>query len=158
MERVRNIYEIEQLAMRIKNKKKIVTTNGSFDILHCAHVNLLEKARQEGDVLIVLVNSDSSIQRNKGPRRPIIPENERARVLAGLRSVDYVVVFPHDKPLEYLARIKPHVHVKGGSYNPDKVEEEQALVDSWGGQCKYFEFENGFSTTSIVERIIQKHK
>ena len=104
-----------------------------------------------------MVNSDDSIQRNKGYGRPIIPETERARMLAGLRAVDYVVIFPEDKPLEYLTRIKPHIHVKGGSYNPKKIEEEQALVAGWGGRCKYFEFEAGLSTTKIIERIIERY-
>ncbi|MBI2629574.1 adenylyltransferase/cytidyltransferase family protein [Candidatus Pacearchaeota archaeon] len=157
--KIKTKQEIEKIAEELREKgKKIVTTNGSFDILHYAHVNLLEKAKNEGDVLIVLLNSDSSIKKFKGEQRPIIPQNERARMLEALESVDYVVIFEEDKPLELLKIIKPNKQVKGGSFILDRVREEKELVESWGGEFKNFELEDGFSTTNIINTILEKHK
>jgi D-beta-D-heptose 7-phosphate kinase/D-beta-D-heptose 1-phosphate adenosyltransferase len=118
---------------------------------------LLEKAKKEGDVLIVLLNSDSSIKKNKGEDRPIIPEKERAAMLAALTCTDYIVIFSEDTPLEILRRIKPHKHVKGGSFIPERIEEEQNLLSAWGGQFKNFELEEGFSTTNIIDKILEKY-
>jgi D-glycero-beta-D-manno-heptose 1-phosphate adenylyltransferase len=150
--------QIKEIAETLrKQSKKIVTTNGSFDILHYAHVNLLEKAKQEGDVLIVLINSDSSIRKFKGENRPIIPENERAIMLSALQSVDYVVIFNEDKPLNLLKIIKPNTHVKGGSFIELRIKEEKDLLESWGGKFKNFELEEGFSTTNIINKILEKN-
>lgn len=133
--------------------KTIVTTNGTFDILHLAHVHLLQKAKQQGDILIVLINSDASVKRNKGDSRPIVPEKERADMLASLNCVDYVIIFDEDKPLNLLSTIKPNIHVKGGSYIPERIKEEQDLLNSWNGKFKNFELEEGLSTTKIIERV-----
>jgi D-beta-D-heptose 7-phosphate kinase/D-beta-D-heptose 1-phosphate adenosyltransferase len=158
MKKIKSYEEIEKIANELREKSKIiVTTNGSFDILHYAHVNLLEKAKKEGDVLIVLLNSDSSIKKNKGEDRPIIPEKERAAMLAALTCTDYIVIFSEDTPLEILRRIKPHKHVKGGSFIPERIEEEQNLLSAWGGQFKNFELEEGFSTTNIIDKILEKY-
>lgn len=150
--------EIRQIAEQEKNKgKKIITTNGSFDILHYAHINILNKAKQEGDILIVLLNSDFSIKRNKGEKRPIIPEFERADMLSALSCVDYIVIFHEDKPLNILEHIKPHKHVKGGSFILERIKEEQDLLSQWGGEFKNFELEEGFSTTNIINKIIESY-
>src|SRR3990167_607752 len=155
--KIKTISEIEEVCKKLRGEGKvIVTTNGSFDILHSAHVNLLEKAKKEGDVLIVLLNSDSSIKRNKGEKRPIIPQEERAKMLESLKCVDYVFIFDEDKPLNYLTKIKPDVHVKGGSYLPDRIKEEKELIESWGGKLKMFELEDGFSTTNLIQKIVDK--
>ena len=159
MNKIKTREEIKEIADKLRlGGKKIVTTNGSFDIIHYAHVNLLEKAKNEGDVLIVLLNDDSSIKRQKGPSRPIIPEYERARMLEALESVDYVVVFGEDKPLELLKEIKPDKHVKGGSFIPERIREEKELLESWGGEFKNFKLEDGFSTTNIIEKILKNAK
>lgn len=151
--------EIEQIARQLRESGKIiVTTNGSFDILHYAHVNLIEKAKNEGDVLIVLLNSDSSIKRNKGESRPVIGERERAKMLAALEHVDYVVVFDEDKPLNLIEKIKPHKHVKGGSFIEERIKEERDLLAKWNGEFKNFELEDGFSTTNIINKILEKCK
>jgi len=151
--------EIEAIAWQLrKDGKKIVTTNGSFDILHYAHVNLLEKAKNEGDALIVLLNSDASIKRNKGENRPVIEEKERAHMLASLQAVDYVVVFDEDKPLSVIEKIKPHKHVKGGSFIEERIKEEKDLLAKWDGEFKNFELEDGFSTTNIINKILEKYK
>jgi len=140
-----------------KQNKTIVTTNGSFDILHYAHVNLLEKTKEEGEVLIVLLNSDNSVKRFKGETRPIVPENERAKMLASLECVDYVVIFEQDEPLELLKIIKPNVHIKGGSFILERIKKEQELLSQWGGRFKNFELEEGFSTTDIIKKVLEKN-
>ncbi len=138
--------------------KKIVTTNGTFDILHTAHLHFLEKAKSLGDILIVLVNDDASVKRFKGEKRPILNENERTLHLAYLTPVDYVSLFPEDNPLNYLTLIKPHFHVKGGTFIPERIKEEKELLESWGGQFLTFPLEEGFSTTNIIQKIIDVHK
>lgn len=156
--KIKNYSEIEKIARELRKKEKIiVTTNGSFDILHYAHINLLEKAKNEGDALIVLLNSDSSIKRFKGESRPIISEQERARMLAALQCVDYVVIFNEDKPLRLLEIIKPHKHMKGGTFIEERIKEEKELLESWGGEFKNFELEDGFSTTNIINKILEKN-
>lgn len=155
--KIKSIEEIEAICKRLKEEgKTIITTNGSFDILHAAHINLLEKAKEEGDVLIVLLNSDSSVRRNKGEKRPIVPEYERARMLAALASVDYVTIFYDDKPLSSWEKIKPHINARGGSYDPERMDEEKAFISRWGGRYKNFELEEGFSTTNIIQRIVER--
>jgi len=150
--------EIGKIARELRKKEKIiVTTNGSFDILHYAHINLLEKAKNEGDALIVLLNSDSSVKKFKGEDRPIIPEQERARMLAALQCVDYVVIFNEDKPLKLLEIIKPHKHMKGGTFIEERIKEEKELLESWGGEFKNLEIEEGFSTTNIINKILEKN-
>lgn len=156
--KIKTYSEIEKIAQELRREGKIiVTTNGSFDILHYAHINLLEKAKNEGDDLVVLLNSDDSIRRFKGDKRPIIPENERANMLAALKSVDYVVIFNEDKPTELLKLIKPNMHVKGGSFIEERIKEEKELLESWGGEFKNYELEEGYSTTNVINTILKKH-
>jgi D-beta-D-heptose 7-phosphate kinase/D-beta-D-heptose 1-phosphate adenosyltransferase len=151
--------EIVKIAEQLKKKgKTIVTTNGSFDILHSAHVNMLEQAKLKGDILILLLNSDSSIKRNKGNGRPIIREEGRARLLAGLECIDYIVVFSEDTPLKLLEKIKPQIHVKGGSVEQARISEEQTLLAKWKGKFIQLPFEPGFSTTNIIKRILEVYK
>jgi D-beta-D-heptose 7-phosphate kinase/D-beta-D-heptose 1-phosphate adenosyltransferase len=100
----------------VKERQKVVFTNGCFDILHVGHLQLLQKAKSFGDVLIVGLNSDRSVKKLKGPARPILPQRDRARLLAALEMVDYVVIFDEDTPYELLSRIKPQILVKGGDY------------------------------------------
>lgn len=147
---------ISELVYALKNEgKKIVTTNGSFDILHIGHMRFLEKARSEGDVLIVLINDDNSVKRFKGPSRPINSENERAEQLTFLSMVDYVIIFSEDKPLDLLKEIKPDLHVKGGSFLANRILEEKNLLESWGGKFKTFEMEDVYSTTNVINKISQ---
>ena len=150
--------EIAGISRQLKKQGKIiVTTNGSFDILHSAHINLLEKAKQQGNILIVLVNSDDSIKKFKGASRPIIPQDERAYMLSALQSVDYVVIFNEDKPLKLLSLIKPEIHVKGGSFIQERIQEEQDLLSQWNGKFKnsFFNcFNLFFISISINFRII----
>ncbi|PIN90741.1 D-glycero-beta-D-manno-heptose 1-phosphate adenylyltransferase [Candidatus Pacearchaeota archaeon CG10_big_fil_rev_8_21_14_0_10_34_76] len=152
--KIKSNEEIIWISKRLKDEgKRIVTTNGSFDILHSAHLHILEKARKQGDVLIVLLNSDNSIKKLKGESRPIIPERERAEMLAGLECVDYVSVFDDDNPLNLLRDLRPDVHVKGGSFNENRIAEEKKLLSEWNGEFKNFELENEKSTTNIIDKI-----
>lgn len=145
--------ELTRLSDQLRAEgKKIVTTNGCFDLLHVGHVRILKAARQQGDVLIVGLNSDDSVRRLKGPARPINNEDDRAEVLASLASVDFVVVFAEDTPVEFLKCIKPHVHVKGSDYKPDDLA-ETPVVRGFGGEVKIMELVPERSTSSIVDRI-----
>jgi rfaE bifunctional protein nucleotidyltransferase chain/domain len=129
----------------------VVFTNGCFDLLHIGHVTLLDEARREGGRLIVGINSDASICRLKGPSRPIVPENARARVLASLAAVDAVVVFDEPTPLELMVALRPDVIVKGGDYVADEIVGARE-VRSWGGRVKIVPFVEGFSTSQIIAR------
>ena len=131
--------------------KRIVFTNGCFDILHRGHVTYVAEARKHGDALIVGVNSDSSVRRLKGSSRPINLENDRAFVLKGLKSVDAVEIFCDDTPLELIKMIKPSVLVKGGDWKIDQIIGASEVL-SWGGKVLSLNFVDGFSTTSIIER------
>lgn len=151
--------EISQISEKLKSQgKTIVTTNGSFDIIHPAHVNLLEKAKNEGDILIVLLNSDASIKRFKGLKRPIQNEKDRATMLSALQSVDYIVIFDEDAPLNVLEKIQPSTHVKGGSFIPERIRQEQSLLEKWEGKFKSFPLEEDYSTTSIIDKIIKAYE
>lgn len=154
-EKLRTSEEIGKIAGELRDKGKIiVTTNGGFDILHLAHIHLLEKAKNEGDVLIVLINSDSSIKRFKGEKRPIIPEKERVQMLAALEAIDHIVIFEEDNPLRLLSIIKPHIHVRGGSGILERINEEKELISKWNGTYKHSALEEGFSTTDIIRKIL----
>lgn len=156
--KIKNYSEIERIAYRMRFfGEVIVTTNGSFDVLHAAHVKLLERARQDGSELIVLLNSDGSVRRAKGAERPIFNQKERAFMLSGLSCVDYVTIFNADTPLRLLKIIKPHIHVKGGSYIPERIKEEQELLTTWGGELKLFDLEKGYSSTNVIERILERY-
>jgi rfaE bifunctional protein nucleotidyltransferase chain/domain len=131
--------------------RTVVATGGCFDLVHAGHVATLQAARALGDCLVVLVNSDASVRRLKGPPRPLVPEADRVRVLAALGCVDAVVVFDGPTPLEALAHLRPHVFAKGGDYG-QTVLPETALLESWGGQTVVLPYLTGRSTTGLVER------
>lgn len=133
-------------------RKRIVFTNGVFDLLHPGHIRYLEEARSLGDILIVGLNSDESVRRNKGPQRPITPEDERAELLAALECVDAVVVFGEETPAEIIRTVQPDVLVKGADWPPDQIVGRDT-VEARGGRVVLVPVEAGYSTTSIVERI-----
>jgi D-beta-D-heptose 7-phosphate kinase/D-beta-D-heptose 1-phosphate adenosyltransferase len=135
-----------------KQKKRIVFTNGCFDLLHTGHVRLFEKARSYGDVLIVAVNGDASLRRLKGPNRPLVPQKDRCTVLAALAAIDYVTVFNEDTPWELLRDIKPHVVVKGGDYKLNQIVGREFVDKVWR-----FRFVQGKSTTGLIERIVERY-
>ena len=131
---------------------RVVFTNGVFDLLHSGHIDVLSRARAEGDALIVGLNSDSSVRRLKGADRPVRNESERAYVLAALRDVDAVVTFSEDTPLALIRRLRPDVLVKGGDYAPDTIVGRDD-VESWGGRVVIVPLRAGQSTTAIIEKL-----
>jgi rfaE bifunctional protein nucleotidyltransferase chain/domain len=133
-------------------RQRIVFTNGVFDLLHPGHVRYLEHARRLGDVLIVGVNADQSVRRNKGPGRPITPEHERAEVLAALACVDAVVIFEEETPAEIVRLVQPDVLVKGADWPADQIVGRDT-VEARGGRVVLVPTEEGHSTTAIVTRI-----
>lgn len=144
---------IKALSEQLKDEgKTIVFTNGCFDILHSGHVFYLQKAKQQGDILILGLNSDASVRRLKGEKRPINSEIDRAIVISELKSVDYVVIFEEDTPLEIISLIVPNKLVKGGDYKKDDVVGKD-IVESNGGEVVIIPFVDGKSTTNIINRI-----
>lgn len=133
--------------------KRIVFTNGCFDLMHVGHVRYLAAAKDAGDVLVVAVNSDASVRRqNKGPERPIVSEAARAEVLAALAAVDWVTIFDEDTPAEVVGAILPDVLVKGADWAPDQVVGRD-VVEARGGRVLLVPVVEGFSTTALVERL-----
>jgi rfaE bifunctional protein nucleotidyltransferase chain/domain len=132
--------------------RRIVATNGCFDLLHYGHVSYLQRAKQLGDLLIVGLNSDRSCRQLKGPGRPLVPERQRAAVLAALACVDAVVIFREKRAHRFLAAIKPDVYVKGGDYRPETLDptERAALA---GAKIRILPFVPGFSTTGLIQKI-----
>lgn len=132
--------------------KKIVTTNGCFDLLHVGHLQYLGQARELGDRLWVGLNSDRSVRALKGPKRPIQDERTRMLQMAALEAVDYITLFETLTPEEFLQRVRPAIHVKGGDYRPEDLPESQ-VVKNGGGKIECLPFAEGFSTTSLIEKI-----
>lgn len=155
------IYAHNKLASILQQAKSegstVVTTNGCFDVLHLGHLRYLQAARQLGDLLVVAVNSDSSVRELKGENRPLVPEEERAEMLAGLSCVDYVVIFPELTPISLLSELKPNIHVKGGDY---KLEEliERDVVEANGGKVIVGLNVPGKSTTNLIEVICERYQ
>ncbi|MEX2301331.1 MAG: D-glycero-beta-D-manno-heptose 1-phosphate adenylyltransferase [Bryobacterales bacterium] len=136
--------------------KGVVFTNGCFDLLHPGHVRLLEAAKARGDVLVVAINSDSSVQRLKGPQRPVLPEQERAAVLASLAAVDAVTIFAEETPCELLERLLPDILVKGSDWSHWIAGRE--IVEEAGGVVLPIPIEPGYSTTDLVKTILDRSR
>ena len=139
-----------------KQNKKIVTTNGVFDILHLGHVKYLAEAKKLGDILIVGVNTDSSARQNKGDKRPINDEKSRIGVLAGLESVDYAFLFNEKDPRKWILKIKPDFHVKAGDYKINQII-ERYIVEKCG-KLIIAKMKKGYSTTILINRILNLYK
>jgi rfaE bifunctional protein nucleotidyltransferase chain/domain len=135
--------------------KKAVFTNGCFDILHPGHIDLLRRARELGDVLVVAINSDASVARAKGTNRPIIPERERAELLDGMEMVDFVCTFDEDTPLQVILRIRPNILVKGADWTGNIVGQPE--VEAWGGTVVALPIMEGQSTSRIIERVLVRY-
>ena len=145
--------ELARIAAREKSVgRRIVFTNGCFDLIHPGHVRCLADARALGDVLIVAVNSDRSVRGNKGPERPLTPEQDRAEVIAALASVDYVTIFDEPTPRELIARLLPNILVKGADWALDQVAGREE-VEAAGGRVISIPLAPGYSTTNLVQRI-----
>ena len=133
--------------------KKVVFTNGCFDILHAGHVSYLNEAKAQGDLLVVGLNSDNSVRSLKGETRPINSENERKFVLENLKAVDHVEIFDQETPLELIKSIQPFMLVKGGDWSVDQIVGSDFVLAN-GGQVKSLQFVDGFSTTGTIEKIL----
>jgi D-beta-D-heptose 7-phosphate kinase/D-beta-D-heptose 1-phosphate adenosyltransferase len=145
--------ELVQIAAREKRAgRRVVFTNGCFDLLHPGHVRCLADARLLGDLLIVAVNSDQSVRGNKGADRPLVPQQDRAEVLAALASVDYVAIFDEPTPRELISRVLPNILVKGADWALDQVAGREE-VEAAGGQVISIPLAQGYSTTNLVEKI-----
>ncbi len=136
-----------------KQGKTVVWTNGCFDILHVGHIRHLNESKEKGDVLIVGLNSDSSVRAVKGPDRPKIPQKERAEILSALSSVDFILIYDEPSPVSYIQFLKPDIYVKGGEYNINTCnQDERKAVESYGGNLA-FTSDKVNSTTDIINRI-----
>jgi D-glycero-beta-D-manno-heptose 1-phosphate adenylyltransferase len=134
--------------------KKLVVTNGCFDLIHVGHVRYLQAARELGDALAVAVNGDDSVRSLKGEGRPLNSETDRAEVLAGLACVDYVSVFQEVRATHFLDQVKPSIYVKGGDYRPETLDaEERSALEAIGAEIRIIPFEAGYSTSGIIERM-----
>lgn len=150
---------VEILAIRKKlkeEKKKVVFTNGCFDVLHAGHVDYLNKAKAAGDVLILGLNSDASVKRIKGEKRPIVSEEERAFILSNLKAVDYVTLFEEDTPQEIISELIPDILIKGADWAIDKIVGRD-IVEANGGEVKTISFVTDQSTTNIIQTIIERY-
>jgi len=139
-----------------QEKKKVVFTNGVFDIIHAGHVDYLIKAKQEGDVLFVGMNSDASVRRIKGEYRPVVTEEQRAFVLSNLKPVDFVVIFGEDTPLELIGKLIPDVLIKGADWSLDNIVGKDVVLKN-GGEVKTIEFVNFQSTSGIIQTILERY-
>ena len=139
-----------------RSGQRVAFTNGCFDILHAGHVRLLTAAREAADALVVGLNDDASVLRLKGPSRPLVPQAERAELLAALEAVDRVVLFGADTPLETILALRPDVLVKGADWSEDAII-GASEVKSWGGRVARVQLVPGTSTTTIIERIRERY-
>ena len=144
--------ELNKLLSELKDKK-IVFTNGCFDILHIGHAKYLKESKKFGDILIVGLNSDASVKRLKGKNRPLNNETDRAMLLDELKSVDYVIIFEEDSPVELLNIIKPDVYTKGADYKMETLPEAPTVVKN-GGRVEFIKFVEGKSTTNVIKNIL----
>ena len=158
MSSIKTREEIKKIRTQFKSEgKKVVFTNGVFDLIHSGHVDYLVKAKEMGDVLILALNSDSSVKRIKGNKRPILEQNERAFIVSNLKPVDYVTFFEEDTPAEIIGDLIPDVLVKGADWAIDKIVGRE-VVEAKGGEVKNIKFINDQSTSNIINIIKERYK
>lgn len=156
-EKIKNLSEIKQIVAMLKGQnKRIVFTNGCFDVLHAGHVKYLQEAKKLGDVLIIGLNTDWSVCANKGPLRPLVDEQDRAEVLAALSCVDYIVMFDEFTPERLIEEIVPNVLAKGGDYNIDDIKGREC-VEANNGRVVSIPFIPDKSTTNLIKLIIERY-
>ena len=152
MNKVRNLSQLRRIVARLRRHNKIIFTNGCFDLLHPGHVQYLKKAKRQGGILIVGLNSDASVRRIKGKARPIFSQKDRARLLSSLPCVDYITIFGQDTPYQLIKALKPDILVKGADWR-DKGVVGADLVRAWKGKIKLIPYLKGYSTTEILAKI-----
>ncbi len=154
---ITGLEELIEIRERLKKEgKKVVFTNGCFDIIHAGHVDYLTKAKSFGDVLIVGLNSDESVKKIKGKKRPIIPEQERAFILYNLKPVDYVVLFDEETPADLIGKLIPDYLVKGSDWDIENIVGRD-IVEQNGGEVKTIDFIHRQSTSNIIKTILEKY-
>jgi rfaE bifunctional protein nucleotidyltransferase chain/domain len=155
-DKLKSLKQLQNMAVGLKAKRKrIVFTNGCFDLLHYGHVQYLEKAKDKGDYLIVGINTDSSVKRLKGQNRPIVGQADRVKTIAGLESVDYVVLFSEDTPIKLIKAIKPDVLIKGGDWQAGNIV-GKGFVDAYGGKVLTIRLARGRSTSKLINKIVSR--
>jgi D-beta-D-heptose 7-phosphate kinase/D-beta-D-heptose 1-phosphate adenosyltransferase len=151
--KIKTLKELKRIVVDLKSKgKTVVFTNGCFDILHFGHIKYLEEAKKKGDILVVAINSDTSVRRIKGNKRPIVGENDRLRTIAALESVDYVALFKEDTPLKTIKLLKPDILVKGADWNVNNIIGRDVVL-SYGGRVATVKLIEGRSTTNLIKKI-----
>lgn len=154
--KIQDLRGLKKLISILKTRrKKIVFTNGCFDLLHWGHVKYLQDAKKKGDILVVGINSDASVKRIKEEKRPVVNEKDRLRLVAALESVDYVVLFKEETPLKIIKFIKPDVLVKGADWNKNNIVGRD-IVLSYGGRVSTIKFVKGYSTSNLIKKIAQR--
>ena len=154
--KIKSITQLKKIIKRLKAKgKKTVFTNGCFDLLHYGHVKYLQDAKKKGDILVVGINSDSSVKRIKEKKRPVVNEKDRLRLVAALESVDYIVPFKEDTPLKIIKFIKPDVLVKGADWNKNNIVGRDIIL-SYGGRVSTIKFVKGYSTSNLIKKIAKR--
>ena len=155
-EKIKKRDDLRRIIQDLKaNGKRIIFTNGCFDLLHIGHVRYLEEAKSLGDILVVGVNSDASVRGLKGPNRPILPEEERAEILSGLGCVDYVTIFDEPTPFDLISLLLPHVLVKGGDWTKEETVGWET-VERTGGAVVILSFVEGSSSSQLIETILKR--
>jgi len=155
--KLKNLDELTELAAQARqNGKSVVFTNGCFDILHRGHVHVLRQAKAAGDLLIVALNSDRSVQEIKGAHRPVLPESDRIELIGAMEMVDYVIIFDEPDPYKLIAAIKPDVLAKGGDWSAEKIIGAD-VVEQAGGRIVMIPYLKGFSTSEIIGRILNEN-
>lgn len=154
MGQVCSLDELINILPSLRKGRKVVFTNGCFDLLHVGHIRYLKEARALGDILVVALNSDASVKRLKGSERPVQNQEDRAEILSSLADVDFVVLFSEDVPTPTIEKIKPDILVKGGDWPVEKMEGAK-FVMSYGGKAQSLKFHKGRSTSSLIEKILK---
>ena len=156
--KVKSLSALKKTISLLKKKgKKIVFTNGCFDLVHYGHVMYLERAKSNGDILVVGVNSDASVKRIKGDSRPLVNQSDRVKVVAALACVDYVVIFNEDTPLDLISSLKPHILIKGADWAKQDIVGAD-IVKSHGGKVLTIKLAEGRSTTNLIRKIVETYK
>jgi rfaE bifunctional protein nucleotidyltransferase chain/domain len=155
MKKIVNAEELAAISTDLRSAgKKLVATNGCFDLLHVGHVRYLQAARELGDALVVGVNGDTSVKALKGKGRPLNHEHARAEIVAALGSVDYVMIFPEERASRFLKAARPAIYVKGGDYRNETLNaEERAVLEEVAAEIRILPFAVGYSTTALIERL-----
>ena len=150
---IRSDIQLKRILKRLRiKKKKLVVTNGCFDILHSGHIKLIKQSKEFGDILILLINTDKSVKKNKGSSRPILKENIRLKILSSIKYIDYIIPFDDKTPVKLYKMIRPDILVKGRQYRKDKIAGSKIIL-KYGGKIKLVKMVNKISTSIIIDKI-----